>query len=95
MDIQIIGTIDSGIVAMLGPKRETFHGMERLVIVNLKRQRTSTSKPLASVMAHVNGGGITFDDPVADEDRAAAIELARKQFEIEGYGSGGEKALSG
>lgn len=91
MNIEIIGTLDSGIVTMLGPKRETFHGMERLVIVNLKKQRTSTSKPLASVMAHANGGGITFDDPVSDADRAAAIELARKQFESEGYGPDGEK----
>ena len=43
------------------------------------------------MMAHVNGGGITFDDPATNEDRAAAIELARKQFESEGHGPDGEK----
>lgn len=32
-----------------------------------------------------------LSDPVADEDRAAVVELARKQFESEGYGPDGEK----
>lgn len=91
MKVEIIGKLDRSLVVLLGERPRKFFGMERLVIVNLRSRETSFSKPFDSVMSHTLGG-ILFDvEDVSEADRAAAIELARKQFESEGYGPDGKK----
>lgn len=90
MHIEIIGTLDRSLVAILGTTPRVFYGMERLVIVDLRKGITSRSKPFDSVMSHALGG-IRLNVEIPEEDRAAAIELARKQFELEGYGPEDER----
>lgn len=90
MHIEVIGKLGPGIVTLLGAKPRYFFGFERLVIVNLRKRIAYRSKPLDSVMGH-SQGGIRFDAEVTEAECAAAIELARQQFELEGYGPDGSK----
>lgn len=83
MHIQIIGVIGSRLVAMLGEPTTSFSGSERIVVIDLREGKTWRSRLFDSMMGHTHGTFQLMGD-ISKENRAAAIELARKHIRAGG-----------